>query len=481
MGIGIMQLTLKGQFNNILFDNPKISFFNYAYKKHTNYAMVNIKQEFNNSPYSLTDMHKGGDYTINLNRNLNDVDLLNNTVLIFELPNIYSDSKYKFKWIENIGCMIIKKASISFDGNIIENITGEWLYIWNELSSLNKDGFNNMTGKVEELNKPKDNKTTIIIENNIIDDYNYLSSSKNNPDNPSIKKRNLTIPLPFWYSKHPSMSLPIVKMQNNNVILKIEFEDIENLYTIYSPIYNMNISPYHYNEIHRENISINNFILEKNFRSYVEATYTTLDNPERGILINSSINEILFETMTINTNIITSASKSIRNFDIKSQLHIKEIIWTLKRKDCVNKFNDYFNYSYSIPENNEKSILNSAKIIWDRNNKNARVDDKEAIFYNHIQPYQYHSCIPKQGIYCYSYSLYPEKWFPSGSYDASAVSSTIYMTLNEYPTSFIDTIYNNTDNNININDINDIIYTVYVIQYNIISFVSGTVGLKFQN
>ena len=476
-----MQMVLQGQFNNILFNNPQISFYNYAYKRHTNFAMQNLQHNFINSPSMLSDMHIGGDYTINLDANKSDADLLSNSCLIFELPDIYSNSNYKFKWIDNIGCMIIRNASIRIDNSLIENINGEWLYVWNELTSSNKESFNNMTGKIEALNNPRTPETTIRIENNIVNDYDYLSSDKNNIDNPSIKKRKLIIPLPFWFSKHPSLSLPICKLNNRIITLKIEFENIENLYTIYSPIYNMNISPSHYNEIHRQNININNFILNNNFYAYVEATYIIMDSNERKLLIDSPINDYLFETMIYTTNIFNGGNNSIRMIEIKSQLQVKELIWTLKRRDSVNKFNDYFNYSYSIPMNNEKSILKSASIIWDKDNVNARVDEKESYFYNMIQPYQYHSCIPKQGIYCYTYSLYPEKWFPSGSYNAAGVATKLYLNLNSYPNNYLDEIYNNDSYNINSIDSNDIIYTVYTIQYNILSFNSGTVGLKFQN
>jgi len=42
MGGGLLQLTFQGQMNISLFYNPQISFFNYAYKKHTNFAIENI-------------------------------------------------------------------------------------------------------------------------------------------------------------------------------------------------------------------------------------------------------------------------------------------------------------------------------------------------------------------------------------------------------------------------------------------------------
>jgi hypothetical protein len=334
-----------------------------------------------------------------------------------------------------------------------------------------------MVGNIPELINPRKIESTYRITNNIISLYDYPASDKSNINNPSIKSRILNIPLPFWFSKNPALSLPLIKLINKFITLKIEFENIENLYTIYSPIYNMNISPLHYNDIHKTKITINDFIVNNNFYAYLEATYVILDTNERKSIMDSPIQEYLIETMTSTTTSFQGGINSIRTIDIKSQLQVKEIIWTLKRNDSVNYFNNSLNYSYSMPHNNENSIMKSAAIIWDRGSTNARVEDKDAFFYNSLQPYQYHSTNPTQGIYCYSFALYPEKWFPSGSYNSAGVSTKIYMKLNEYPNNYIDTIYAN--NNIIKNT--DIICSAYILQYNILVFQSGSVGLKFQN
>lgn len=477
MVAGLLQLAIQGQFNNILFYNPSISFYNYAYKKHTNFAIENITHNFINSPSILNEMHKGGDYTINLDGNKSDIDLLSNIFLIFKLPNIYSNDNFKFKWVDNIGSLLIKLASIRIDNSLIESINGEWLIVWNELTNPNKDSYYNMVGNIPELTNPRKIESTYRITNNIISLYDYPSSDKSNINNPSIKSRILNIPLPFWFSKNPALSLPLIKLINKFITLKIEFENIENLYTIYSPIYNMNISPLHYNDIHKTKITINDFIINNNFYAYLEASYVILDTNERKSIMDSPIQEYLIETMTSTITSFQGGVNSIRTIDIKSQLQVKEIVWTLKRYDSVNYFNNTINYSYSMPHNNENSIMKSAAIIWDRGSTNARVEDKEAFFYNSLQPYQYHSTNPKQGIYCYSFALYPEKWFPSGSYNSAGVSTKIYMKLNDYHNNYIDTIY--TNNNIIKNT--DIICSAYILQYNILVFQSGSVGLKFQN
>ena len=109
MGGGLTQLTFQGQMNIHLFYNPQISFFSYAYKKHTNYAMENFTLQIVNKPDNIKTMHNSGLRSVLLSENPN-IDLLSNIFFVFKLPNVYSDDKYKFKWVENIGSLIIKNA-----------------------------------------------------------------------------------------------------------------------------------------------------------------------------------------------------------------------------------------------------------------------------------------------------------------------------------------------------------------------------------
>ena len=47
-----------------------------------------------------------------------------------------------------------------------------------------------------------------------------FNSSTNN--NPSIKGRKIQVPLNFWFTKNPSLALPLLKMQNIEILLEIE-------------------------------------------------------------------------------------------------------------------------------------------------------------------------------------------------------------------------------------------------------------------
>jgi len=483
MGIGLFQLISKGNLINDVFNNPSISFYNYVYRRHTNFAIENIMLTFDTSPSLLSNMHISNDFSVNL-ASIPDVDLLSNLHLIFTLPAVYSSKKYKFRWVENVGALLIKKAYIVINNSIIDTITGEWLVIWNELTMPVKDNFNYMTGKIDALNNPRRPETTIRIRNNIINPYDYLESDRSSPNAiPSINSRDVIIPLPFWFSKNPSLALPIFKLAaSNRIVFKVEFENIEKLYTVYSPVYNMHVSPNFYNLIHNEKININTFIKQDVFRSHIEAFYVVLDQDEYKEISNTAFKNYLIESISIISNdFVASIAETVNTITINSKLGVKEVIWTLKRADSVDNFNDIINYTYSIPGNNEKSIMKTARLNWDINSGSyiySRVEEKEAHFYNAIQPYQYHSAIPRQGIYLYSFSLYPEKWFPSGFYDGSYSKMILSMTFNKYENNLIDKIY---DNQVFVVNRDKIYANVYVVEYNILTMINNNIGLKYAN
>jgi hypothetical protein len=71
-------------------------------------------------------------------------------------------------------------------------------------------------------------------------------------------------------------------------------------------------------------------------------------------------------------------------------------------------------------------VLEKAEITWA--GTIIRTDEK-AYYYNNIQPYQYHTNIPRTGIYCYSFSLFPEKIMSAGSYNNQMINTRLKLTI----------------------------------------------------
>ena len=73
--------------------------------------------------------------------------------------------------------------------------------------------------------------------------------------------------------------------------------------------------------------------------------------------------------------------------------------------------------------------MSKAMIMYNRTIE--RVAENDANFFNIIQPHRHHTSIPKQGIYCYSYALFPEKSQPSGCADNSTIQTSLYVYTNK--------------------------------------------------
>ena len=102
-------------------------------------------------------------------------------------------------------------------------------------------------------------------------------------------------------------------------------------------------------------------------------------------------------------------------------------------------------------------------------NNHKRIDNLEAIYFNHLQPYKYFNSSPKNGIYVYSFALKPLDFQPSGSCNFSKIdNTTLSITFN-----------NKIDNDlINYDFINTSTINIYALYYNILKIKGGfgTIG-----
>lgn len=492
MGGGLNQLVIRGQHDIHFIKNPDMSYFKYSYKKHTNFALESLELDFDGTATPiLEELNK--EYICKIKR---DGDLLKKIYFCCTLPKIYSTSDLAFKWVENIGNVLIKKSTVKINGLIIDTITSEWLNIWNELT-IDDEGYDKMIGNVEKLNNPSltKQKKIIIRNNKFIYDY-YPNSTKNNLDNPSIDEYKLIIPLCFWFTKNPSLALPLIKLQASEIQIGIELENPEKLYTVYSNDLEENISPLFYNEIYsrdlssgikaKNNINIKTFTLTQNLKAYIEAVYVFLDTDEiKNIQLKNQLS-YLVENIEYTTQSIVKSNKLSKNeINITTTKPIKEIIWTTKREDYINKFNNHLNFTANIRKNEDYGILDRASIIADKTK--ILVDNKKDIFYNKLQSYQHHTNILKDnGIYLYSFSLNPEKNNPSGYLNGGYVDIKLEYYLKEY--SLLDEEYNlnikmrkyNKFTELQLDtNIKNYYINVYCLSYNIFYIDGGIGSLRF--
>ena len=231
---GVLNIAAEGSQNIILNGNPDKTFFKTKYSKYTNFGLQKFRIDYNGlRNLKLSDetklKFKIGRYG----------DLLMDTYLVITLPNIWSpiyppneNSKqwvpYEFKWIDNIGCQLIKEVEITCSGALLQKYSGSYLMnmVDRDFSAEKKELFNKMTGNVNELKNPADC-------NNRINTYpNAFYNSTSQGGYPSIDSRKLYIPINTWFTMSSKMALPLVALQNAELNISVTLRSIQQLFTI---------------------------------------------------------------------------------------------------------------------------------------------------------------------------------------------------------------------------------------------------------
>jgi hypothetical protein len=394
----------------------------------------------NNSSINLTNIATTKDIlmTFNIKRY---GDLLSNMYLTFNLPDIYSTDIHRFRWVNNVGHNFINTAVIRVEGSIIDEIYGEWMNIWNELTNKDDVEYNKLIGNIPEYINPNNNNTRYVIRNNILYNKVYPSVEKDteDADNPSIKGRTLQVPLNFWFTRNPSLALPLYKIQNQEIKVDIRINDIEKLYQVWSDTLKLYVSPVFYNSIYGKgaapgssstSINITNFIKNPSYiQCSLDVNYVFLDSDYRSrSLRDEGVVKYVVDYVKRQTYPALNITSYGGNYTLtNSYNHIKEIIWVLRRSDLPERFNIHDNYTASHKYNETMGILEGAQIKWA---DTIIREDQKAYYYNNIQPYQYHTNVPRTGIYSYSFSLFPEKIMSAGSYNNQMITTSIYMNIN---------------------------------------------------
>ena len=444
---GLLQLVAYGAQNFYLNGNPSLSFFKKIYKTHTNFSTESIKLNFNRTTLNF-------DTKTNLICKIDrNGDMIQDMYFVFKLPSIKKhkcdDDKFEiFNFVKNLGECIIDNCYLNIGGNIIDKQYGEWMHIWNELSiqASKRYGYDKLIGNVPELYSPDDND---FIEENKIQIYG----------------RKVYVPLKFWFNKNPGLALPLISLQYHQVELIIEVRPLREIFTV------NNIKPTinDFTKYFSNNVDGNGLKTEL----YLETNYVFLDTDERTHFALNSMDYLIEQITRIEEKNIPQ--NSIINLPLHNP--VKELIWVLSRSD-KNESNKWFEFvdweneeshSHDCDHDHDHSeshvngeILKNARLMF---NGLDRTETKDNYYYNLIQPYQHHTFIPKEGIYVYSFSLFPENFQPSGSCNMSKLNKI--------------QIYLETIDKLNDTKKYEYDFTLYAVNYNFMRITSGLAGLAY--
>ena len=435
MGGGLLQLAAYGAQDLFLTGNPQMSFFIAVYKRHTNFSIESINQEF------IGSNSFGEKLTCNLDR---IGDLITQIFLNVKIPSLKDlvNDKQPVNWINDFGYSLIEYTEIDIGGTIIDKQYGIWMGIWYELTTSHSKRYAGdiLIGKDRSLNNELSNRNEAF---------------------------NLYIPLQFWFCRHEGLALPLIALQHHEVKINVKFRRLDELWQSSNGKFNQEICT----EICKKKYDIQSASLK--------VDYIFLENEERKMFVQRKHN-YLIEQLQINTESFQTGQTDII-FNLNLSDPVKELFWVVQNRDNILKNNEkeefkgneWFNFSDrslgvkkgpSGGDSNFKDAMISAELQFEGN---PRFERRENIYFRLQQPYQRHTVTPDNFVYYYSFALHPERLQPSGTCNFSRIDNANFM---------IKLVGDNVNGYMK-----DPKIMLFALNYNVLQIASGMAGLAYVN
>lgn len=235
MAGGLLNIVFTGNNNLFLTGNPSKTFFKVTYVKYTNFGLQKFRIDYN----GLRELRPSEDshFTFKIPRY---AELLMDTYIVVTIPDIWSPiyspttetsnrwAPYEFKWIDHLGANMIKEVTITCGGSLLQRYTGDYLMamVERDFSEEKKKLFNEMIGHTEELNNPGFAHDRVNSYPNAIYTTNTVGAE------PSIRGRNLYIPLNTWFTLNSNCAFPLIALQYNELHINVTLRPIQDLFQV---------------------------------------------------------------------------------------------------------------------------------------------------------------------------------------------------------------------------------------------------------
>ena len=546
MAGGLFNIISVGNNNIILTGNPSKTFFKIAYSKYTNFGLQKFRIDYDGlRELRLTEPST---FTFKVPRY---AELLMDTYLVVSLPNIWSPishpreetnnqwAAYDFRWIRDIGTQMIREITISCGSQILQKYSGDYLaaMVERDFSDEKKDLFNRMTGNIEELYDPANAYSRV----NAYPSAYYTDNPAG--AEPSIRGRDLYIPINTWFTLDSRCAFPLISLQYNELIITVTLRPIQELFQvrdIYDPSNNFPYVRPDFNEerfqmyrflqtppsLKIDIIEYTNFITTWNANVHLMATYCFLSKDESRMFASEDQMYLVKDVFEYKFDNITGT----RRVPLTSNGMVSSWMWYLQRNDVNlrNEWSNYTNWAYrTMPSDvmpapfdsddaslnyfgpyrnldgthtgiftsgvfsndNQREILQTMGILL---NGDYRENVLTVGVYNYIEKYTRTQGSAKDGLYCYNFCLNtsPFEYQPSGAINLSKFKNIELEITTHIPNIDLE--------NVNVEIVCDAEnvpigfkkqtwrlfeynynMTLFEERYNILSFVGGNAGMLY--
>lgn len=391
-------------------ENPKFSFFDTVYRRHTNFSVDNKQLQVEGTA------DFGSKVTLSFQQN---GDLIGDIYFEITLPpatDCFSSIPPSYaNWTNAVGFAMIEYVKFKVGGVVVDDQSGLWFDLQNELTDPNKKQWP-LVGKVDDPLKLK---------------FFQRKSTK------------YIVPLRFSFNKTPGLAIPIflTGIDKTEFEIEVKFKSLNNLLLHDGSVNSVNST------------SISEFQAFGTYYSLETYEKTRIRNYRQSREYNNGQLIHLIETVQP----FTFNSGSFRLDDVRGS--IKELVWVLQHNSRTSTSNpiirdnvalsthcgnDHFNYSGTSPltiGSKEFDSLDPFAELTISIGNQFDYDKKSAFYYRQYLPYKYHSNVPNNYVYSFPFCLHPEDYQPSGTFNIINTSSDIRFQLTSVPENYVVKIF----------------------------------------
>jgi hypothetical protein len=283
-----------------------------------------------------------------VNRN---ADLIWKTYVQIVLPDTTTGPNGPVAWSgdmqRRIGYNLLKKIELEIGGQIIDTHYGEWLFLWENLTSTYDESV----------------KLDSMLGGALAGD---ITSNNSCGGRPGV----LYVPLQFWFNRNPGLALPLIALQYHEVRFNIYLNKATDLVSTNSSYTTVSAAAAALPQI-------------KDMSLYIDYIY--LDVDERRRFAQESHEYLIDQLQTGLPQTITSANARI---DLTLNHPVKELVWVfqdVRKTDCASAITASVGYTQPFTYDD---IVDKCRL---QINGQDRFDERYGDYFWKVQPYQHHS------------------------------------------------------------------------------------------
>jgi len=458
-----MQLVAYGAQDVYLTGQPKVTFFQALYKRHTNFAMELISQTTNGSPAS------SGRVSVTIARN---GDLVGNmhVALTPLTQNLTSNNtQYDTCWLAE---RAIAAVELTIGGQRIDKHYQVWWRLYSELflNEADKLAWAKMTSFTGALG--------------------------------GTTQYRVYIPLLFFFNRNPGLYLPLIALQYHEVRLDFDLTSYYSLYFSTSASFEVWANYVYLDTEERRRFAQkgHEYLIEQvqhtggdtifngassgsNAENNIQLVRLSFNHPVKefiwcytnpNVTVGSSLsvpganlNAMWnFTSNTGNVNVTCNVASMAISNNWQVPHHVgRPVLLNGNGTLAATQTQQFGGNCYWIEDGNftagstEVGPLHLFKVVL---NGQDRFKEQAGKYFNNVQPYLYHTGTPYPGIYAYSFALQPEEHQPTGTCNFSRIDNaqvSVQLKSNTLTP----------------------LQKLFAVNYNILRIQSGMGGLAFSN